>query len=37
MSDRGLPCNLRQQHGFGSHTYSLINVVVFVNIANSIY
>lgn len=25
MSDRGLPCNLRQQHGFGSHTYSLIN------------
>jgi catalase len=25
MSDRGLPANLRQQHGFGSHTFSLIN------------
>lgn len=25
MSDRGLPKNLRQMHGFGSHTYSLIN------------
>ncbi|MRG13031.1 catalase, partial [Escherichia coli] len=25
MSDRGLPRNLRQMHGFGSHTYSLIN------------
>ncbi|WP_026640572.1 catalase [Bordetella petrii] len=25
MSDRGLPKNYRQQHGFGSHTYSFIN------------
>jgi len=25
MSDRGLPQNLRQQHGFGSHTFSFIN------------
>ncbi|MDR0843814.1 MAG: catalase, partial [Tannerella sp.] len=25
MSDRGLPANLRQQHGFGSHTFSFIN------------
>lgn len=25
MSDRGIPKNLRQMHGFGSHTYSLIN------------
>ena len=25
MSDRGLPKNFRQIHGFGSHTYSLIN------------
>lgn len=25
MSDRGLPRNLRQMHGFGSHTYSFIN------------
>ncbi|NLJ63341.1 MAG: catalase [Alcaligenaceae bacterium] len=25
MSDRGLPKNFRQMHGFGSHTYSLIN------------
>lgn len=25
MSDRGLPQNLRQMHGFGSHTFSLIN------------
>lgn len=25
MSDRGLPKNYRQMHGFGSHTYSLIN------------
>ncbi len=25
MSDRGLPQNLRQMHGFGSHTYSFIN------------
>jgi len=25
MSDRGLPRNYRQMHGFGSHTYSLIN------------
>ncbi|HYD82615.1 MAG TPA: catalase, partial [Opitutus sp.] len=27
MSDRGIPKNLRQQHGFGSHTYSFINVI----------
>jgi catalase len=26
FSDRGLPKNFRQMHGFGSHTYSLINV-----------
>ncbi len=26
MSDRGIPANLRQMHGFGSHTYSFINV-----------
>lgn len=25
MSDRGLPQNLRQMHGFGSHTFSMIN------------
>ncbi|WP_142848713.1 catalase [Telmatospirillum sp. J64-1] len=25
FSDRGLPRNYRQMHGFGSHTYSLIN------------
>jgi len=25
MSDRGLPQNLRQMHGFGSHTYSFLN------------
>jgi catalase len=25
MSDRGLPKNYRQMHGFGSHTFSLIN------------
>jgi len=25
MSDRGLPKNYRQQHGFGSHTYSFVN------------
>jgi catalase len=25
MSDRGIPKNLRQQHGFGSHTYSFLN------------
>ncbi|WP_028353878.1 catalase [Bordetella petrii] len=25
MSDRGLPQNYRQQHGFGSHTFSFIN------------
>ncbi len=25
MSDRGLPQNLRQMHGFGSHTYSFYN------------
>lgn len=25
MSDRGIPSSYRHQHGFGSHTYSLIN------------
>ncbi len=25
MSDRGLPQNYRQMHGFGSHTYSFVN------------
>ena len=25
MSDRGIPANYRQMHGFGSHTYSLVN------------
>ncbi len=25
MSDRGIPQNMRQQHGFGSHTFSFIN------------
>lgn len=25
MSDRGLPRNYRQMHGFGSHTYSFLN------------
>ena len=25
MSDRGIPQNYRQMHGFGSHTFSLIN------------
>ncbi|MEG2514472.1 MAG: catalase, partial [Bacteroidaceae bacterium] len=25
MSDRGIPRNLRQMHGFGSHTFSFIN------------
>ena len=25
MSDRGIPANLRQQHGFGSHTFSFVN------------
>lgn len=25
MSDRGIPRNLRQMHGFGSHTFSMIN------------
>ncbi len=25
MSDRGIPANLRQMHGFGSHTFSLVN------------
>jgi len=25
MSDRGIPKNFRHMHGFGSHTYSLIN------------
>lgn len=27
MSDRGIPRNLRQMHGFGSHTYSFINAI----------
>ncbi len=27
MSDRGIPKNLRQMHGFGSHTYSFINAI----------
>jgi catalase len=26
MSERGLPTNFRQMHGFGSHTFSMINV-----------
>ena len=25
MSDRGIPRNYRQQHGFGSHTFSFVN------------
>ena len=25
MSDRGIPQNMRQQHGFGSHTFSFFN------------
>ena len=25
MSDRGIPDGYRQMHGFGSHTYSMIN------------
>lgn len=25
MSDRGLPASLRHMHGFGSHTYSMVN------------
>ena len=25
MSDRGIPQNYRQQHGFGSHTFSFVN------------
>ena len=25
MSDRGIPATLRHQHGFGSHTFSMIN------------
>ena len=25
MSDRGIPKSYRTMHGFGSHTYSLIN------------
>jgi catalase len=25
MSDRGIPASYRHQHGFGSHTYSLLN------------
>ena len=27
MSDRGIPKNLRQMHGFGSHTYAFINAI----------
>ncbi|MES2696478.1 MAG: catalase, partial [Verrucomicrobiota bacterium] len=27
MSDRGLPRNYREMHGFGSHTYSFINAI----------
>lgn len=27
FSDRGLPKNYRQMHGFGSHTYSFINAI----------
>ena len=27
MSDRGIPQNLRQMHGFGSHTYSFTNAI----------
>ncbi|WP_455275070.1 catalase [Rhizobium herbae] len=27
MSDRGIPKSLRHMHGFGSHTYSMINAV----------
>ena len=27
MSDRGIPQNLRQMHGFGSHTYSFTNAL----------
>jgi catalase len=27
MSDRGIPRNLREMHGFGSHTYSFINAI----------
>lgn len=27
FSDRGIPKNLRQQHGFGSHTYSFLNAI----------
>ena len=26
MSDRGIPASYRHMHGFGSHTYSLVNV-----------
>jgi len=25
MSDRGIPCSFRHMHGFGSHTFSLLN------------
>lgn len=25
MSDRGIPCSYRHMHGFGSHTFSMIN------------
>lgn len=25
MSDRGIPAGYRNMHGFGSHTYSMIN------------
>src|SRR5690606_8835279 len=27
MSDRGIPRNLRQMNGYGSHTYSFINAI----------
>jgi catalase len=27
FSDRGIPQNLRQMHGFGSHTYSFVNAL----------
>ncbi len=27
MSDRGIPQNLRQMHGFGSHTYAFTNAI----------
>ncbi len=27
FSDRGIPANLRQMHGYGSHTYSFVNAL----------